>query len=92
MFPSICRVHLPSISPIATSRPPASPLRSTLGAKGGRPSPRVSPTLTTVANKLVMLGGAAHEKALNDVRVYEVDSGQVRSPPELPLIGALISP
>ncbi len=47
---------------------------ATQGAKGGRPSPRVSPTLTTVGHKLVMLGGAAHEKALNDVRVYDVDS------------------
>ena len=49
---------------------------ATIGAKGGRPSPRVSPTLTTVGHKLVMLGGAAHEKALNDVRVFEVENQQ----------------
>ena len=39
-----------------------------LQVKGGRPNPRVSCTLTTVGAKLVLLGGAAQEKALNDVR------------------------
>jgi len=44
-----------------------------VAAKGGRPNPRVSCTLTAIGGKLFMVGGAAHEKPLNDVRVLDLE-------------------
>ena len=43
-------------------------------AKGGRPNPRVGCTLNCVANQLILIGGAANEQSLNDVRIFEMES------------------
>ena len=60
--------------------------------KGGRPNPRVSCTLTMVGPKIFILGGAAHEKPLNDVRVLDLETDTwtiptVSGTPPLALVG-----
>lgn len=47
---------------------------SAIQCKGARPSPRLSCTMTTVDKKIYMVGGAAHDKPLNDVRTLDLQT------------------
>lgn len=56
--PDLARSHpiSPDLAPRVASR------RAQVAARGGRPSPRVSCTLTTINNQIIQLGRGAHAR------------------------------